>query len=77
MAPGTTASLRRSLPITWSALIFRSASGFRVTNMRPWFAEVLPPAKPTMVSTAGSFITMPTNCVILSFMEANEISCAA
>ena len=44
VAPGTTASLRRSLPITWSALILRSASGFSVMNMRPLLAEVLPPA---------------------------------
>ena len=51
--------------MTWSALIFRSAGGLSVMNIRPVFeVPPLPPVKAIDVSTAGSAITMFTNCSI-------------
>ena len=68
VAPGMTASLGRNRPMTWSALTLRSASGLRVTNIRPLLYAVLPPAKAMTVFTAGSFMTMVTNCVTFCFI---------
>ena len=45
--------------------------------MRPVLYVVLPPAKPTLVATAGSLITMFMNWVIFPFMAEKEMSCAA
>ena len=51
MTPDSRASLPRKRAMTWSALIFRSAGGLSVTNIRPVFeVPPLPPVKAIDVS---------------------------
>ena len=46
-------------------------------NMRPLVGRSVAAGKADNGFDRGSFITMSTNCVIFSFMAANEMSCAA
>jgi hypothetical protein len=82
VAPATAASRSRSRAITCSADSFRSLIGFSDANTVPVLVEPpgpgpLPPVNPTTVSTAGSFLTMPMNCVSFCRINWNEVRWSA
>src|SRR4051812_27498827 len=53
-APGTSASCRRSRPITWSALTPRSASGLRLTKTDALLVDPPGPPPPPPVPGGGA-----------------------